>query len=118
MQNLIDGLVLVLDVMVDTGAVVLEIVGVIIVFISAVKALICYAKRQDYVRLVLADGLATALEFFLGGEILHTIAVRDLSDLLIIAGIVALRIALAFLIHWEIKTETAHQYMESAEADD
>ena len=49
--------------------------------------------------------MALGLEFKLGSEILRTVVVRDLSEIATVAAIIALRAALTFLIHWEIKVE-------------
>ena len=56
-------------------------------------------------KLTLAKGLAMGLEFKLGSEILRTVIVRDWHEIGTVAGIIALRAALTFLIHWEIKEE-------------
>ena len=53
----------------------------------------------------LAKGLAMGLEFKLGSEILRTVVVREFSEIATVAAIIALRAALTFLIHWEIKVE-------------
>ena len=45
------------------------------------------------------------LEFKLGSEILRTVIVREWKEIAIVAGIIALRATLTFLIHWEIKEE-------------
>ena len=41
----------------------------------------------------------------LGSEILRTVVVREFSEIATVAAIIALRAALTFLIHWEIKVE-------------
>ena len=56
-------------------------------------------------KITLAQGLAIGLEFKLGSEILKTVIVRDWTEIATVAGIIALRAALTFLIHWEIKEE-------------
>ena len=56
-------------------------------------------------KIMLAQGLAVGLEFKLGSEILKTVIVRDWTEIATVAGIIALRAALTFLIHWEIKEE-------------
>ncbi|EKC79215.1 hypothetical protein LEA_02682, partial [human gut metagenome] len=38
-------------------------------------------------------------------EILKTVIVRDWKEIVTVAGIIGLRAALTFLIHWEIKEE-------------
>ena len=58
-------------------------------------------------RLKLAKGMAMGLEFKLGSEILRTVLVRELSEIMIVGAIILLRAALTFLIHWEIKNEEA-----------
>ena len=52
-----------------------------------------------------AQGIALSLEFKLGSEVLRTVVVRDWSELGILGAVIALRGALTFLIHWEIKNE-------------
>ena len=53
----------------------------------------------------LAQGIALALEFKMGGEVLRTVVVREWSELGILGAIIVLRAMLTFLIHWEIKNE-------------
>ncbi|MFR3997661.1 MAG: DUF1622 domain-containing protein [Atopobiaceae bacterium] len=45
------------------------------------------------------------LKFKMGSEILRTVIVRDWHEIGTVAGIIALRAALTFLIHWEFKEE-------------
>ena len=86
-----------------------ELVGVFIIITAGVKGLIHFVRRDPTVRLQLAQGMALGLEFKLGSEILRTVIVRELSELALVAAIIAVRAALTFLIHWEIKNESAHQ---------
>ena len=86
-----------------------ELVGVFIIIAAGVKGLINFVKRDPTVRLQLAQGMALGLEFKLGSEILRTVIVRELSELALVAAIIAVRAALTFLIHWEIKNESTHQ---------
>ena len=46
---------------------------------------------------------------WLGSEILRTVIVRDLTEIITVAAIIVLRAALTFLIHWEIKEEKADE---------
>ena len=87
-----------------------EIMGIIVVAITAAKAFYHYLrslfrKEQTSVKLELGSGLATALEFKMAAEILKTVLVREMSDLLVLGAIIALRGLLALLIHFEIKGE-------------
>ena len=85
-----------------------ELVGVFIIIAAGVKGLINFVRRDPTVRLQLAQGMALGLEFKLGSEILRTVIVRELSELALVAAIIAVRAALTFLIHWEIKNESTH----------
>ncbi len=81
---------------------VLEIMGVVVLVIGAVKAFVAYFTRHSNVRLDLAQSMALALEFKLGGEILRTVVARDWNEILTVGAIIILRGVLNFLIHWEI----------------
>ncbi len=82
-----------------------ELVGVVIIILSGVHGFVNYVRKDPKVRLQLAQGMAMGLEFKLGSEILRTVVVRELSEVALVAAIIAVRAALTFLIHWEIKTE-------------
>ena len=56
-------------------------------------------------KIYLTKGVAMGLDFKKGSEILRTVVVREWREIGIVAGIIALRAALTFLIHWEIKEE-------------
>lgn len=82
-----------------------ELVGVFIIISAGIKGVVKYAKREADVRLQLAEGMALGLEFKLGSEILRTVVVREFKEVALVAAIIAVRAALTFLIHWEIKNE-------------
>ena len=82
-----------------------EYIGVAVITCAGIQGIINYIRRSPDTRLVLAKGLAMGLEFKLGSEILRTVIVRNLQEIGIVAGIIALRAVLTFLIHWEIKNE-------------
>ena len=64
----------------------LEFFGIVVLVTSAVRSFVRWARRdRKNIRLDLAQGIALALEFKMGGEVL--------------------RAMLTFLIHWEIKNE-------------
>lgn len=94
-----------LEVLVNFFVVVLEFMGLAVIAYTAVKAFFSWMKKDPRTRLNLAEGLAMALEFKLGGEILRTVVVRDMSEIMQVGAIILLRAALTFLIHWEIKNE-------------
>lgn len=82
-----------------------ELVGVVIIILSGVQGFVNYVRKDPKVRLQLAQGMAMGLEFKLGSEILRTVVVRELSEVALVAAIIAVRAALTFLIHWEIRIE-------------
>lgn len=92
-------------VLVEYSILAFEYIGVLVLVVTGAKGFYDYIKRNPCVRLHLAKGMATGLEFKLGSEILRTVIVRGVSEILIVGGIIVLRAALAYLIHWEIKNE-------------
>lgn len=82
-----------------------EFIGVVIIVVAGVKGFAQYVRKDPSVRLQLAQGMALGLEFKLGSEILRTVVVRELSEVALVAAIIAVRAALTFLIHWEIRIE-------------
>lgn len=94
-----------LDTVVGVAIHCFEFIGVIIIVLAGVKGLVQYVRRDPSVRLQLAQGMALGLEFKLGSEILRTVVVRELSEVALVAAIIAVRAALTFLIHWEIRME-------------
>jgi uncharacterized membrane protein len=90
---------------VELCTIIMELFGVIILVFTAIKSFIEWFKKDENIRLHLAQGIALALEFKLGGEVLRTVVVREWSELGILGAIILLRGVLTFLIHWEIKNE-------------
>jgi uncharacterized membrane protein len=90
-----------------------ELMGISIVAISAAKAFWRYAKSlitrtECDVKFALASGLALSLEFKMAAEILKTVLIRDLQELIILGAVIALRALMSFLIHFEIKHGKGH----------
>ena len=86
--------------------VAMELFGVCVLLFTAVKSFVDWIRRTDAnIRLDLAQGIALALEFKMGGEVLRTVIVREWSELGILGAIIVLRGLLTFLIHWEIRNE-------------
>ena len=102
---MLDMLHIILENIVDGAILLFEFIGVGIIIFSGIRGFFLYIRRSPDTKLTLAKGLAMGLEFKLGGEILRTAVVRDWKEIGIVAGIIALRAALTFLIHWEIKEE-------------
>lgn len=94
-----------LGLIVEFAIILFEYVGVFVLLAAGIRGVLDYITKNPFTRLNLAKGMAMGLEFKLGSEILRTVTVREFSEILTVAGIIALRAALTFLIHWEIKHE-------------
>lgn len=94
-----------LEWIVDAAILLFEYVGIFILLLAGIRGFYEYLTRKDTTRINLARGMAMGLEFKLGSEILRTVIVRDYQEIIIVGGIILLRAALTFLIHWEIKSE-------------
>lgn len=86
-----------------------EFIGVGIIIWSGITGFIRWLRHSGDTGVYLARGLAMGLEFKMGSEILRTVIVREWREILIVAGIIALRASLTFLLHWEIKEEENHE---------
>ncbi|WP_066717907.1 DUF1622 domain-containing protein [Clostridium sp. Marseille-P299] len=95
----------ILERIVEGSILLFEYIGVFILIITGIQGLYQHLKRSPYTRLNLARGMSMGLEFKLGSEILRTVVVRDYQEIILVGGIILLRAALTFLIHWEIKNE-------------
>ena len=102
----------------------LELIGVFIIVVGSFRALgqllFRLRTRQSInVMIELGRALALGLEFKMGAEIVNTVIVREIRELLILGFVIALRAVLAILIHWEIKNERRDELeMESAHGSD
>ncbi len=97
-----------LEFIAELGIFFLECTGIVVLMVSSIKAVYALIRHNADVRLNLAQGIALALTFKLGGEVLRTVIVREWKEMLMLGAIIVLRGALTLLIHWEIKTEEKH----------
>ncbi|MGL5380731.1 DUF1622 domain-containing protein [Clostridium sp.] len=89
---------------------ILEVMGIIVITVGSIKAFYHYVmgliKKDSYpLKWEYANSMATALEFKLAAEILKTVIVRNLNELIILGSITLLRGFLTFIIHWEMTSE-------------
>ena len=105
MEAMIEMLEGFLTMTVQIATILMELFGVFILVVTAVRCFFMWIKDDDSIRLNLAQGIALALEFKMGGEVLRTVIVRDWAELGILGAIIILRGVLTFIIHWEIKNE-------------
>ena len=107
-MELLEHIEVIFKLAVQYGVLLMECVGVVILMVTPAKSIWGCIRRDPHVRLTLAQGIALALEFKMGGEVLRTVIVRETNELIILGAIILLRGALTFLIHWEIKNEEKH----------
>ena len=87
----------------------IELFGIIIITAGSLRAFWLYLtstvrKRETPFRHQLANAMAVGLEFKMAAEILKTVLIQNLNELLILGAVILLRALLAFMIHLEMKT--------------
>ena len=85
-----------------------ELIGIFIVTVSAIMAFVKYLRglilhKSTNFKFELAQGLASGLEFKMAAEILKTVLVHDLDELIMLGAVILLRALLSLLIHLEMK---------------
>ena len=88
--------------------VILEIMGILVVMWSAINSFWKYIqnsffKKDHNIQFYFARGLATGLEFKMAAEILKTVLVRNINELLVLGAVILLRALLSVLINFEMK---------------
>lgn len=86
---------------------VLEVFGVLVIAYGSTQAIVQYSinlfqktKKEPDLR----KNLALGLEFLMAAEIIRTVLVRTVNELIMLGGIIAIRGLLGLIIHWEEKT--------------
>lgn len=93
---------------------IIELLGIIVLIIGTLKAFYMYCRgllnHLHYpIKLSLGNSLALALEFKMGAEILKTVMIKDINEILVLGAIIILRALLSALIHFEVKSEESHK---------
>lgn len=104
----------VLEIIIPPIAGILELIGVLIIAIYAfISVWDLVAAKFDLenvsIKLKLAKALELGLEFKLAAEILKTVIIRSLDEIIILSAVVILRVILTFVIHWEISNTKTEQ---------
>ncbi|MDO4779139.1 MAG: DUF1622 domain-containing protein [Tissierellia bacterium] len=86
----------------------LELIGITIITIGSIRAVYVILRNRlcfdsSTIKIILGEAMALSLEFKLGAEIIKTVVVQSMDELLILCIIVVLRVILTFVIHWEVK---------------
>jgi len=111
-EELVSGFIKYLTLGIDIMAAVIIGITITIAFISALKILRRPTNERtlaaETVRLSLARSLLLVLDFVVASDILKTILVPSLSELSLLAFIVAIRIALSWSLSKELTRHTDH----------
>ena len=113
LDALIDNYQEILHFLAEITVTTLELIGIFIIAVGSFRALTqllirIRTKQPINIMIELGRALALGLEFKMGAEIVNTVIVREIRELLILGMVILLRAILAILIHWEIKNERAH----------
>lgn len=99
------------ELIIEWAVILCEVIGVIMIVLTAIRGVIAWIRKDPHARLIAAEGIAIALTFKMGGEVLRSAIVREWQELLILGAIILLRAIMAFIIHFEIRSE--RQLLES-----
>ena len=87
---------------------ILEIMGIAVVTWSGFYAFFGYLKdiithkKGDFM-IKFSEGLATGLEFKMAAEILKTVLIKEMSELMVLGAVILLRAFLSVLIRFEMR---------------
>jgi uncharacterized membrane protein len=89
----------------------LEIIGIFIISVGAVKCFYKYLRtivhpRKSTIKTNFAESIALALEFKLASEIIKTVTIKRMEEFYVLGAIILLRVILTFVIQWEIKEDS------------
>ena len=92
---------------------IIELMGIIVIIVGSIKAFYMYGRsllnHVHYpIKLSLGNSLALGLEFKMGAEILKTVMIQEINEIMILGAIIILRALLSILIHYEVKSEKEH----------
>ena len=111
MDVLIGTLEVILEHIVEIGAIALELVGIIVMITAAAQGFMRWLRHEEDGP-QLEEGILTALEFMMCGEVLKTVTAHNIDDYIALGAIIILRFALAFEVQWELKNKAWHEEHE------
>lgn len=87
-----------------------ELMGILILVLGVFTAFYHYmlgrfSKRNINIKYEFADVMTTALDFKLASEILKTVIIKNLDELLILGSVFFIRIIMTFVLEKEMKDE-------------
>lgn len=88
---------------------IFELMGIFILLIGTFTAFYHYIlkrffKRNFNIKYEFADAMVTTLDFKLAAEILKTVIIKDLNELIILSSVFVIRIIMTFVLEKEMKS--------------
>lgn len=108
METFIGWMEIILEHIVEIGSIALELIGIIVMITAAIQGLGRWIRKEEDGP-QLEEGILTALEFMMCGEVLKTVTAHNTDDYIALAAIIVLRFALAFEVQWELKNKAWHE---------
>lgn len=93
------------ELIIQFAIIIVDLICAGIICFTIIKSLVNLFKHKEDIRLDVSEGILVALEFKLGGEVLRTLIVRELKELLILGIVIVLMAALSVFVQWGIKNE-------------
>lgn len=81
----------------------MELLSIVIIVVTTFVAFFKLCKGESAAKVYLLHGQSIGLSFKLGSEILRTITVRNMNEIMEIAMLIVIKAAMTWLIHWELK---------------
>lgn len=81
----------------------MELLSIVIIVVTTAVAFYKLCRGESAAKVYLLHGQSLGLSFKLGSEILRTITVRNMNEIMEIAMLIAVKAAMTWLIHWELK---------------
>ncbi len=111
METFIGWMEIILEHIVEIGSIALELIGIIVMITAAIQGLGRWIRKEEDGP-QLEEGILTALEFMMCGEVLKTVTAHNTDDYIALGAIIILRFALAFEVQWELKNKAWHEERE------
>ena len=86
----------------------MELLSICIIVFTTFVAFFKLLRHEKSARVYLLHGQSIGLTFKLGSEILRTITVRNMDEIMQIAMLILIKAAMTWLIHWEL-TDTEEE---------
>lgn len=87
---------------VETVAILIEVLGLIIILVSVVRAFIGFWKKDETAKIGLGHGIMLGLEIKIGAEVLKSSIATSLKELALLGAVIVIRVALTMILHWEV----------------